>query len=404
MTQSVNELRVLVVAPTGRDGELICGLLGDHNISCMLFPNSARARIEMEAGAGIVIIAEEALPLTEIELWAAEVDGQPSWSDVFFLLLTVPGERARRRMLAQQPLGNLVLLERPIRPETLISTVQAALRSRRRQYEMRDQQIAAKAAEIALRKSEKLMVAGRLALSISHEINNPLAAVTNLLYLIGLSSSLPEAKGLAETAAPELARVSEIVTQNLRFYRDPSKPALVNIREIVDSALALYQPRIAAAEIVIEREFRDCLPIVGLSGELRQVTLNLIGNAIDAIRNGGRLMIRAANARQRSNGSLRGIRLTIADTGSGIRPEVRNSLFEPFVSTKGDTGTGLGLWLSSQIIRKHGGTIQVKSRALSPDTGTVFSVFLPLDFQPAAHGAAHNGGVAATHMPASWLS
>jgi len=404
MTQSVNELRVLIVAPTGRDGELICGLLGDHDISCMLFPNSAKARIEMEAGAGIVIIAEEALPLTEIQLWAAEVGGQPSWSDVFFLLLTVPGERSRKRMLAQQPLGNLVLLERPIRPETLISTVQAALRSRRRQYEMRDHLVAAKAAEAALRKSEKLMVAGRMALSISHEINNPLAAVTNLLYLIETSSSLHAAKSMAETASQELARVSEIVTQTLRFYRDPSKPTLVNISEIVDSALALYQPRIAAAEILIERDFRDCSPIVGMSGELRQVTLNLIGNAIDAIRQGGRLMIRAANARQRSNGSLRGIRLTIADTGSGIRPEVRNSLFEPFVSTKGDTGTGLGLWLSSQIIRKHGGTIQVKSRALSPDTGTVFSVFLPLDFQTAAHGAAHNRGVVATHMPTSWLS
>ena len=404
MTSNVDELRVLVVAPTGRDGELICSLLGDHGISCLLFPDSGKARIEMEAGAGIVVIAEEALPLPEIELWAAEVGRQPSWSELLFILLTVPGERSRKRMLAQQPLGDMVLLERPVRPETMISTIQAALRGRRRQYEIRDQQIAAKAAEVALRRSEKLMVASRLALSISHEINNPLAAVTNLLYLIGTSSSLHDAKGMAETASQELARVSEIVTQTLRFYRDPSKPTLVIISEIVDSALALYRPRIAAAEILIEREFRDCSPIVGLSGELRQVTLNLIGNAIDAIRHGGRLMIRAANARQRSNGSLRGIRLTIADTGSGIRPEIRNSLFEPFVSTKGDTGTGLGLWLSSQIIRKHGGTIQVKSRALSPDTGTVFSVFLPLDFQPAAHGAAHNGGEVAAHTPTTWPS
>jgi signal transduction histidine kinase len=154
----------------------------------------------------------------------------------------------------------------------------------------------------------------------------------------------------------------------------------------VDSALALYQPRLASADIVIERDFRDCSPILAMSGELRQVVLNLIGNAFDAIGHGGTMKIRATNARQHSNGSLRGVRLTIADTGTGIQPEVRNSLFEPFVSTKGDTGTGLGLWLSSQIVRKHGGTIQVKSRTLMPWSGTVFSIFLPLELQSAAHG------------------
>jgi signal transduction histidine kinase len=157
----------------------------------------------------------------------------------------------------------------------------------------------------------------------------------------------------------------------------------------VDSALNLYQSRIVSAEIAIERDFRECSPIVALSGEVRQMTLNLIGNAIDAIGRRGRLKIRAANARQHSNGSLQGIRLTIADTGSGIPAEVRDSLFEPFVSTKGDTGTGLGLWLSSQIVQKHGGTIQVKSRALPPYSGTVFSVFLPLELQSGNHGAAH---------------
>ncbi len=393
MTIKEAELRALVVAPTGRDGELISNLLASQSIPCELFLTAEEARIEALAGTGVVLMAEEAMHLPDIGLWAAQIAQQPSWSEVFFILLTVPGERSQRRMLAQQPLGNVVLLERPVRPETLVSTVRAALRSRSRQYEMRDQLVAAMLADAALRKSEKLVVAGRLALSISHEINNPLAAVTNLLYLIGMSSSLEESKGLAETASQELARVAQIVTQTLRFYRDPSKPSLVHIDEIVDSALALYQPRLASAEIRIERDFRDCSPIVAMSGELRQVTLNLIGNAVDAIGHGGRLKIRTADARQHSNGSLRGVRLTIADTGCGIHPEVRGSLFEPFVSTKGDTGTGLGLWLSSQIIGKHGGTIQVKSRALSPDSWTVFSVFLPLELQSGAHGAAHNEGM-----------
>jgi signal transduction histidine kinase len=392
MTAREIELRSLVIAPTGRDGELICTLLAKMSIACELFPTAEAARIEAGIGAGAVIMAEEALLPPDIGLWAAQMGEQPSWSELFFILLTVPGERSRKRMLAQQPLGNMVLLERPVRAETLISTVRAALRSRSRQYEMRDHLATVRLAEIALRKSEKLAVAGRLALSISHEINNPLAAVTNLLYLIGHSPSLDEVKAMAGIADQELARVAEIVTQTLRFYRDPSKPTVVRISEIVDSALNLYRTRIAANEIVIERDSRHCSPIVAMSGELRQVTLNLIGNSIDAIGRRGRLRIRTADARQYSNGSLPGVRLTIADTGSGIHPDVRNSLFEPFVSTKGDTGTGLGLWLSSQIVHKHGGTIQVKSRALSPNSGTVFSVFLPLEHQSDAHSGALPAG------------
>jgi C4-dicarboxylate-specific signal transduction histidine kinase len=204
MTIKQIELRALVTAPTGRDGELICNLLTGQRIPCELFATAEAARVEARAGAGVVIMAEEAMNLPDIDAWTAQIAEQPSWSELFFLLLTVPGERSRRRMLAQQPLGNIVLLERPVRPETLISTVRAALRSRRRQYEMRDHLAAVKLAEVALRKSEKLAVAARMALSISHEINNPLAAVTNLLYLIGTSTTLPDAKALNEIASREL--------------------------------------------------------------------------------------------------------------------------------------------------------------------------------------------------------
>jgi signal transduction histidine kinase len=339
------------------------------------------ARTEFSLGAGAVILAEEALRLPDIAEWAAQIAEQPSWSDLPLILLTVTGEvnrESQKKMLARRPLGNLVLLERPVRPETLVSTVQAALRSRRRQYQMRDYLVQSRVAEEALRRSEKLAVTGRLAASIAHEINNPLASVTNLLYLIGSSSSLEETKKYTQIAATELARVSAIVTQTLRFYREQSKPAIVQVTEIVDSALSLYRPRIVAADIVVERDFRECSPVLAMAGELRQVMLNLIGNSLDAIGRDGTLKIRTSNVREHSNGSRAGIRLTVADSGSGISPEIRKTLFEPFVSTKGDTGTGLGLWVSSQIVQRHGGTIQVKSRVLSPYTGTVFSVFLPL--------------------------
>src|SRR5579863_4801267 len=382
MTSKKDDLRVLVVAPTGRDGLLICNLLANKGISCVAVSSGLAARIEAKVNAGVVILAEEALTLAGIDEWAELIAEQPSWSDLPVILLTDAGEVDRestRKMHARQPLGNVVLLERPVRPETFVSTVQAALRSRDRQYQVRDFVARNRAAEEAVRRSEKLAVVGRLAASISHEINNPLAAVTNLLYLISISDSLEGAKEHNKIATHELARVSEIVTQTLRFYREPSKPTLVRVSEIVDSALILYEARLTHAEIAIERDFRNCSSIVAMAGELRQVILNLIGNALDALGNGGRLKIRISDAREYRDGARKGVRLTVADTGSGISPAVRKTLFEPFVTTKPDTGTGLGLWISSEIIRRHSGTIQVRSSALSQSAGTVFSLFLPLD-------------------------
>jgi len=382
VTSRENELRVLVVTPTGRDGALISNLLLSSGISCIVSSTAEMALVEFSSGAGALILAEEALTLPAIGLWAERIAEQPSWSDFPLILLTASGEvneESRRRIRVREPLGNLMLLERPVRPETFVSTVQAALRGRGRQYQMRDYIAKNHAAEEAIRRAEKLAVAGRLAASIAHEINNPLASVTNLLYLIGTSSSLEEAKQHKETAANELARISEIVTQTLRFYREPSKPTFVQLNETVDSALILYQARLTYAEVAIERDFRECPPILVMAGELRQVILNLIGNALDASSRGGKLKIRVSNTREHWNGGCPGIRLTVADTGSGIKPEIRKTLFEPFVSTKGDTGTGLGLWISSEIVKRHSGNIQVRSSALSQSSWTVFSVFLPLN-------------------------
>jgi len=381
MTGAEQELRVLVVAPTGRDGVLICNLLRSRALDCVMFATPELARLALRLGAGAVILAEEALKLSDIDEWSVQIAQQPSWSDIPLILLTVRGEvdqENQQRSRVLEPLGNLVLLERPVRPETFLSTIQAALRGRVRQYQVRDFLSRSRAADEALRKSEKLLVAGRLAASISHEINNPLASVTNLLYLIGTSTSLQEAKAHRDIAAGELARISEIVTQTLRFYREQSRPSVVQITDIVDSALLFYRGKLTNEGIAVEKDFRECAPILAVGGELRQVILNLISNSMDALQRGGTLRIRAANTRERSNGSRPGIRLTFADSGCGIQPAIRKMLFEPFVSTKGDTGTGLGLWVSSQIVGKHGGTIQVKSRAQSNDTGSVFSIFLPL--------------------------
>jgi signal transduction histidine kinase len=377
-----HDLRVLVVAPTGRDSLLICNLLSSNGILCVNTPTTEMARIGMTMGAGAVILTDEVLTLPDIAEWTAQIAKQPSWSDFPLIILTVAGQvdyESQRKLILRQPLGNLVLLERPVRPETLVCTVQAALRSRRRQYQIRDHLGERCKAEDALRKSEKLAVAGRLAASMAHEINNPLEAVVNLLYLISTSSVLEESFKYTQMAMSELARVSEIVTQTLKFHRQQTKPGVVQVTEIVESALALYHARLMSAQIVIEKDFRECQPIMAMAGELRQMIVNLVGNAVDAMAiSGGTLKLRVTNTREYNNGTRPGIRLTISDTGCGIHPEIKKKLFEPFISTKGDTGTGLGLWVSYGIVQKHGGTIRVKSNAVSPATGTVFSIFLPL--------------------------
>jgi PAS domain S-box-containing protein len=232
-------------------------------------------------------------------------------------------------------------------------------------------------AEEALRRSEKLAAAGRLAASIAHEINNPLEAVTNLLFLIRQEKLSPAAQRFADLAQQEVSRVSEITQQTLRFYRQSTLPGKTNVRELLSSVLTLHQGRVQSLQVDLVRDFPGDYPLFCFAGELRQLFANLIGNALDAMMTGGgRLTVRARNAVE--NGRP-GVRVTVADTGSGISPEARRHIFEPFFTTKEATGTGLGLWVSEQIIRKHRATLRVRSSIAGPVTGTVFSVFFPAD-------------------------
>jgi PAS domain S-box-containing protein len=237
-----------------------------------------------------------------------------------------------------------------------------------------------KQAEDALRKAEKLAVVGRMAASISHEINNPLEAVTNLVYLAKKDIHLSErTRGLLLTAENELARVSQIVTQTLRFYRQSSRPIPFNPAELIDSVLRLYEGRLTNSQVTISREYKhEDSYIEALDGELRQVLANLIGNAIDATSPGGKLRIRLTK-RGRANGRD-GVRISVADNGHGIAPDLKARIFEPFFTTKNATGTGLGLWITREIIDKHQGSIRVRSRQVPGSSGTVFSIFLPEKF------------------------
>ncbi len=232
-----------------------------------------------------------------------------------------------------------------------------------------------KKAEAALIQSEKLAAVGRLASSISHEINNPLEAITNLLYLIAMDNNLPqEVKGYVHMAQSELSRVSQIATQTLRFHRQAVAPTDVTAQELISAVARLYIGRLANSHISVEARYDTDTPILCFENDIRQVLNNLIANAIDAMRHGGRLVMRAHNAHV--NG-INGVRITIADTGHGMPAATVARIFEPFFTTKDLNGTGLGLWISAGIVDRHQGRLQVRSSDDPKHHGTVFTLFLP---------------------------
>jgi PAS domain S-box-containing protein len=242
-----------------------------------------------------------------------------------------------------------------------------------------------KRGEEALRKTEKLAATGRLAASIAHEINNPLEAITNLLYLLSNHVQLPDAaRGYVEMAEHEVRRISEITQQMLRFYRQSTLPVRANLGELVDSVLSLHHGRLRNLDIKVERRYDPAITMYCFAGEVRQVFANLVGNAIDAMPEGGRLLVRARRSQDWHVPERSGIRFLVADTGSGMKPEVREHIFEPFFTTKEKTGTGLGLWISSEIVAKHKGFMRVRSRteADSGSAGTIFEIFFPDELEP----------------------
>lgn len=230
----------------------------------------------------------------------------------------------------------------------------------------------------ALLQSEKLAAAGRLAASIAHEINNPLEGITNLLYLLENNDRLDiQSRRFVSMAQNELSRVSKIANQTLRFYRQSTNAAQVKLEDLLESAVALYQLRYPNSEIAFERQFRPAPAFVAFEGELRQVFANLVSNAADALGAGGRIVLRTRMGKNWKTGE-RGVWALVADNGHGMAAQTMRRIFEPFFSTKGMDGTGLGLWVSREIVEKHGGRMLVRSRTSGPAQGASFAVFLPL--------------------------
>ena len=498
---------VQVVAPIGRDAQLIAAVLERAGLeACISERFVENFTAEERDRMGALLIAEEALTAKAVRHLADLLTTQPTWSDLPVVVLTPGGGETAdtlERQRARLPLGQVSLLERPARPSTLLSSVEGALRARRRQFEVRDaiaerdvalgalqqsekvlriatetaqigtwtidwrtkemqcsetckqnfgrseleslsyadredavhpddremvQRLVAKAvaehkpcraeyrilwpdetvhwivengrfsysddgealdmtgvtvdvterhaAMATLVRTEKLAAVGRLSASIAHEINNPLESVTNLLYLARLSAASAEAEEYLVVAERELRRVSSIASQTLRFHKQQTASRAVTCEDLFASALLVQQGRLVNSGVSVEERWRAPEPVVCFDGEIRQVLNNLVGNAIDAMGNGGRMLLRSRRGTDWRTGAS-GTVMTVADTGPGISAASLKHIFDAFFTTKGIGGTGLGLWVSQEIVERHEGRMLVRSSTRPGRSGTVFSVFLP---------------------------
>ena len=238
--------------------------------------------------------------------------------------------------------------------------------------------------EQALHMTERLAAVGRLAATVAHEINNPLEAVTNLIYLAKRDQGLPDqARKYLELADRELARVAHIAQQTLGFYRDTTRPGRLEVARLIQDVMAIYDRKLRDKSLVVTIDVEPGLAVHASQGEVKQVLSNLVANAIDASRRGGRLIVRGH--------ALHGVKarpemaqITVADTGIGIPKANQPQIFKPFFTTKTEGGTGLGLWITRDLIEKNGGRLRFRSRA-GKRSGTVMGVFLPTQPRPTSN-------------------
>lgn len=213
---------------------------------------------------------------------------------------------------------------------------------------------------------------------MAHEINNPLEAITNLIFLAKATTSREDTNKFLSMAEDELNRVSHLTRQTLGFYREAKPVAVVRVGELIESLASIFSSRARNRGVKVDVEVSEEAASLTVSAEMRQVLANLVANSMDAMESGGRVRIRVSIGRSRRGEMERGIRLTVADSGSGIPKEIRPKMFEPFFTTKKDVGTGLGLWVCKGIVENNRGEIRMKSSAEPGRSWTAFTVFLPL--------------------------
>jgi signal transduction histidine kinase len=236
-----------------------------------------------------------------------------------------------------------------------------------------------KRAEEALIRTEKLAVTGRLAATMAHEINNPLAAMTNIVYLLGQSLTEGANREYVDILEKQLRTISRITNQTLKFHRQLGRPAQFDLAELIGELVDFYQAKATEHGVTLVKRWDGEAWIMGFSGEIRQVISNLLLNAIEATPENGRVTLHLYESVDWHNGNRRGYRVSVADTGVGIDAQHRSSIFEPFFTTKGENGTGLGLWVSTGIVNRAGGHMRVRSTQRPGRSGTCFSIFFPAE-------------------------
>jgi len=229
--------------------------------------------------------------------------------------------------------------------------------------------------EASLQMSERLASVGRLAATVAHEINNPLEAITNFIYLAKQQAVSEKGKRYLAAADQEIKRVAHIAQQTLGFYRDNSQPTTLQVADVIEDVLAIYERKFKYKLLHVERQIEPGVTLFTMEGELKQILSNLVINAIDASKEGGKIWVRARSSHNFQSGE-RGVRITVADNGIGIPQENRERLFAPFFTTKKQVGTGLGLWITKDLLEKKGGHIRFRS-SNRERSGTVMSIYLP---------------------------
>lgn len=261
--------------------------------------------------------------------------------------------------------------------ETAVGQAEERIRRRRRRRQRRHEEELHQAEE-TLQATERLALAGRLSASIAHEISNPLESVSNLLYLLEKEATFTElGRHYLEVAHDELARVVGIARQTLDLHRETAEPVAIRVPELMQGLFELYDPRLKERNIQVTTRYAQDADVYGFPGELRQVFSNLLLNAVEAAGDHGRICFLVSNSRDWRRPGQHGVRVTVIDNGPGIAPRHRRHLFQPFFTTKGEKGTGLGLWLSSRIVQKHGGHIRLRTSTRPGRSGSAFQVFLP---------------------------
>jgi len=350
---------------------------------------------QLQQSADLLELATEAVIVRDwigrVEFWNSGAESTYGWTreemigqDLHEMLKTrfpVSNKHVRASLLASGTWGgNLVQTTRDGR-EITVATRKALQQDHlglpRAVLEIGRDITAQLQTEEALRKSERLAAMGRMAGIIAHEINNPLAAITNAFFLLRDHPSLDQqARWYAQIADHELSRVARITSQTLGFYKQPQHTVPVKIDCVLDEILELEERTLQFTNVRLEKDYKTQVTISAFPDELKQVFLNLVGNALEAMQTGGRLRVSARDCKDEKT-KRRGVRVSFCDTGSGIRPEHAKHLFEPFFSTKSEKGTGLGLWISKGIVTKYEGTISVRSLRISGGHVTCFSVFIP---------------------------